>query len=241
MQPSGQPDPARTEPAATPSEPAPAPSESAPARTGPGPARAGSTAPSLPPDLRVSDRDRDGVAQILQAAFAEGRLDDDEFDQRMRAALTARTGADLEKLTSDLPAVTSPVSRAPATARQPGRFAIAFKSSVRRGGRWRVPEHYTSVVYKGGGWLDLRAAELSGHETTMLVVAYKSRVDVLVPPGVRIELDGFGVSKGWSEHEEREALLPRDAPVVRVRGIAYKGTIDVSTRPPGPDDSSRVR
>jgi len=233
MQPSGQPDTARSE--VTAAEPGPAPERT---EAGP-PARPG---PGLAPGIRVSDRDRDGVAQILQAAFAEGRLDDDEFDQRMRAALTARTGADLGKLTADLPAaMTSPVSRAPASARAPGRFALAFKSSIRRGGRWRVPEHHTSVVYKGGGWLDLRAAELSGHETTMLVVAYKSRVDVLVPPGVRIELDGFGVSKGWSEHEEREALLPRDAPVVRVRGIAYKGTIDVSTRPPGADDPSRAR
>src|SRR3984957_7140877 len=230
MQPSGQPDPARSE-SATPERTEPARTEAA--RTEPG---------RLAPDLRVSDRDRDGVVPTTQAAFAEGRLDDDEFDQRMRAALTARTAADLEKLTADLPeTVTSPVSRAPASARAPGRFATAFKSSIRRGGRWRVPERHPSVIYKGSGRLDLRAAELSGHETTMLVVAYKSRVDVLVPPGVRIELDGFGVSKGWSEHEDREALLPRDAPVVRVRGVAYKGTIEVSTRPPGPDDPARQR
>jgi len=195
-----------------------------------------------PEQIRVSDRDRDGVAQTLQAAFAEGRLDDDEFDERMRAALTARTGADLEKLTLDLPGVSAvPVSRSPVAQRSPGRFAIAYKNAIRRGGRWRVPERHTSVVYKGGGWLDLRAAELSGPETTMLVIAYKSRVDVLVPPGVRVELDGFGVSKGWSEHEERESLLPRDAPVVHVRGIAYKGTIEVSTRPPGPDEPARLR
>jgi hypothetical protein len=58
-------------------------------------------------------------------------------------------------------------------------------------------------------------------------------VDVLVPPGVRVELNGFGVSKGWSEEEDLDARLPADAPVVHVRGIAYKGTIEVSTRPPG--------
>ncbi|MGH3394930.1 MAG: DUF1707 SHOCT-like domain-containing protein, partial [Streptosporangiaceae bacterium] len=100
MQPSGQPDPARSESEAPESAAAErvVPAGTQPARTQP--AR---TAPGLAPDLRVSDRDRDGVAQILQAAFAEGRLDDDEFDERMRAALTARTGADLEKLTADLP------------------------------------------------------------------------------------------------------------------------------------------
>jgi hypothetical protein len=91
------------------------------------------------------------------------------------------------------------------------------------------------VVYKGSGWIDLRAAELTEPTTTVLAIAYKSRIDVLVPPGVRVEMDGFGVSKGWSPEEEGEIRLPQDAPVLHVRGIAYKGTIEVSTRPPGPE------
>jgi hypothetical protein len=196
--------------------------------------------------MRVSDRDRDRVVPILQAAFAEARLDDDEFDQRMRAALTARTSADLDILTADLPAAAPQAAlaaeRAPrAGGRKPGRFAIAYKNSIRRGGRWRVPEHFTSVVYKGDGWLDLRAAELTEPSSTVLAIAYKSRIDVLVPPGVRVELDGFGVSKGWSEQEALESRTPLDAPVVHVRGIAYKGTIEVSTRPPGADGPGRSR
>jgi hypothetical protein len=82
------------------------------------------------------------------------------------------------------------------------------------------------------GWLDLRAAELSAPVTTVLAVAYKSRIDILVPPGVRVEMEGFGVSKGWSAEEELEIRLPHDAPTVHVRGVAYKGTIEASTRPP---------
>src|SRR5579863_3191641 len=114
--------------------------------------------PESSPAVRASDRERDAVVQRVQQAFAEGRLDDTEFDERMRAALTARTHADLDVLLSDLPAQTSaPVpAAAPAAGRGPGRLAIALKSSVRRGGRWRVPEKYTAVVYKGSGWLDLR-------------------------------------------------------------------------------------
>jgi hypothetical protein len=205
------------------------PESAAPGSAGP----AGPAGPAGSPVIRVSDRDRDQAAQVLQAAFAEGRLDDDEFDQRMRAALTGRTSTDLAELTADLPAAAPRPAGAVTTAgRKPGRLAIAYKNSIRRGGRWQVPERFTSVVYKGDGWLDLRAAELTAPETTVFAVAYKSRIDVLVPPGVRVELDGFGVSKGWSEHEELESLLPRDAPVVRVRGIAYKGTVEVSTRPP---------
>ncbi len=102
---------------------------------------------------------------------------------------------------------------------------------MRRAGRWRVPARFTPVVYKGSGWLDLRAAELTAPVTTIVAVAYKSRIDVLVPPGVRVEMDGFGVSKAWSQREELEAPVPPGAPVVRIRGVAYKAAIEVATRP----------
>ncbi len=185
------------------------------------------------PATRASDRERDAVVQRVQEAFAEGRLDDTEFDERMRAALVARTHADLEDLLADLPAATAAPGPAPvAGGRGPGRFAVALKSSVRRAGRWRVPERYTTVVYKGGGWLDLRAAELSGPVTTFLAVAYKSRVTILVPPGVRVEMTGFGVTQGLADEEDPGYRLPTDAPVIHVRGVAYKGTVEITTRPP---------
>jgi hypothetical protein len=186
--------------------------------------------------IRVGDRDRDAVVHRLQQAFAEGRLDDDEFDERTRAALTARLSSDLDVLTKDLPVAAEapqPGRPAPMADRKPGRLAVAYKSSIRRGGRWRVPERFRAVVYKGSGQLDLRAAELSGPETTLFVVAYKSRVDVVVPLGLRVNLEGFGVSKGWSAEEDLESQLPADAPVVHVRGIGYKGTVEVSTKPHG--------
>jgi hypothetical protein len=171
--------------------------------------------------------------QRIQEAFAEGRLDDSEFDERMRAALTARTHADLDVMLTDLPAPgagAGPASAIPGHG--PGRFAIALKSSVRRAGRWRVPERYTTVVYKGSGWLDLRAAELSGPATTFLAVAYKSRVTILVPPGVRVEMTGFGVTQGLADETDPGYRLPVAAPVIHVRGIAYKGTVEITTRPP---------
>jgi Domain of unknown function (DUF1707) len=198
----------------------------------------GEPGPRPAPEIRASDQDRDAVALRLQQAFAERRLNDDEFDQRMRAALTARTGADLDKLTADLPAA-APASPAPAVpARGAGHRAVAYKSSIRRGGRWRVPERFTALVYKGGGWFDLRAAELTAPVTTVVAVAYKSRIDILVPPGVRVELDGFGVSKGWSAEEGQEIALSHEAPTVHVRGIAYKGTIEIRTKPPEPGPGS---
>lgn len=56
------------------------------------------------PQLRVGDHDRDVVARRLSAALAEGRLDLDEFDERVAKAYAAKTAADLAGLTADLPA-----------------------------------------------------------------------------------------------------------------------------------------
>src|SRR6516225_1171280 len=119
-----------------------------------------------PDSVRASDSERDAAASRLQVAFAEGRLGDTEFDERMRAALTATTRTDLARLTADLPADAPAPLPVPA-GREPGRFAVTFKSSLRRAGRWRVPERLTTVVYKGEGLLDLRAAELTAPVTTI--------------------------------------------------------------------------
>ena len=193
-----------------------------------GAAGAGSAAPAV----RASDRERDAATGRLQDAFAEGRLDDAEFDARMRSALSARTRADLDGLLADLPAAGPATGQAAVAGRSagkgPGRLNIAFKGSVRRSGRWRVPDRHTSVVYKGSGWLDLRAAELTAPVTTLLAVAYKSRITILVPPGVRVEAGGFGADTDT----DPAAVVPADAPVLHVRGYTYKGTVEVRSRPP---------
>jgi hypothetical protein len=93
-----------------------------------------------------------------------------------------------------------------------------------------VPERYTTVVYKGSGLFDLRAAELLSPVTTIRAVAYKSRITVLVPPGVRVEMTGFGIDQGPDDLDGGVALAP-DAPIVRIRGVGYKGTIETLSRP----------
>lgn len=56
-----------------------------------------------PGDLRASDADRDAVARRLQVAVDEGRLDLSDYDERLRDAYAARTYAELDRLTADLP------------------------------------------------------------------------------------------------------------------------------------------
>ncbi|XRQ04170.1 DUF1707 SHOCT-like domain-containing protein [Actinomadura welshii] len=172
--------------------------------------------------LRASDRDRDEMLVRLHDAFAEGRLSEAELDERIDLALAARTHGELGAVAADLP---SGSGGAVAACGEPvGRFQIAYKSSVARAGRWRLPERFTTVVYKGTGLLDLRSAELAGPVTRLRVLAYKSAVEIIVPPGVRVEADGAGVSA------EVHGVPPADAPVVHIRGYAYKGTIQAKDR-----------
>lgn len=56
-----------------------------------------------PHEMRASDADRDRVMDLLRHATAEGRLTADELEERLEAALTARTFGDLAALTEDLP------------------------------------------------------------------------------------------------------------------------------------------
>lgn len=53
--------------------------------------------------MRAGDADRDTTIAVLREAFAEGRLSQDEFDERLERAHHARTYADLAQLTTDLP------------------------------------------------------------------------------------------------------------------------------------------
>jgi len=58
---------------------------------------------SYPGAMRASDDDRRRVQDVLNDAFAEGRLSQLEWDQRVGKLAAATTYADLDRLTGDLP------------------------------------------------------------------------------------------------------------------------------------------
>lgn len=63
--------------------------------------------------LRASHADREQVIGLLKAAFVHGRLTKEEFDGRVDRAFTARTYAELTRLTDDLPVLPSAPGRWP--------------------------------------------------------------------------------------------------------------------------------
>ena len=81
--------------------------------------------------LRASRADRERVIDLLKAAFAQGRLDRNEFDARIGQALASRTYAELAAITADIPAeLTGALPRRPPAR---ARRRIPFNTAVTGG------------------------------------------------------------------------------------------------------------
>jgi Domain of unknown function (DUF1707)/Domain of unknown function (DUF4190) len=79
------------------------------------------------PSLRASDADREQLVDVLKGAFAEGRLTQDEYTDRMERAYTAKTYGELMALTADLPSQVPPAYTA---NRTPGANSLAVASMI---------------------------------------------------------------------------------------------------------------
>jgi hypothetical protein len=78
-------------------------------------------------NIRVSDADRDRVNDQLRDHFAAGRITSGELDERLLAALNAKTFGDLRRIMADLP---GPVPALPNAAPPPLRATPTW--AVRR-------------------------------------------------------------------------------------------------------------
>ncbi len=170
----------------------------------------------------------------LRVAAGDGRLTVDELDERIDVAYAARTYADLEPLTRDLPADQSPAVRPVPDAAlptrvmgRPGRrWSLALMGGCDRRGRWRVGSSHSAVAMMGGVDLDLRDAELEAPVVTIWALAIMGGIDVIVPDDCALDASGFGLMGGFGESDKGQPA-PAGAPVVRVRGLALLGGIDV--------------
>ncbi len=178
-------------------------------------------------DLLVGDAERERAIAVLQQACEDGRLTLGEYSSRLDAALTARTHGQLVGLVRDIPA-SSLAIRPPST---PTSKITAILGSNSRTGRWRVAREIEAVSILGECKLDLRDAEIHGSEIVINVRVVLGSMEILVPPGVQVEMEQVSVIAGSSEKRSRHEARP-GSPVVRIQGSVYLGSIKVKDSQP---------
>jgi hypothetical protein len=175
------------------------------------------------PAVLASDAEREHAVNVLREAAVEGRLTLEEFSTRVGSALSARTRTDLVAVTADLP---MPIPPAMPYYRRPVEWSLALLSSTRRLGPWRVAHQTAAVAIMGHVELDLRTATIDSPVVTVDALALMGSVDVIVPEGVGVDLDGLAImgtrEVRLTNYEHRPGM-----PVVCVRAYALLGSVVV--------------
>ena len=180
---------------------------------------------AAPLSLRVSDADRDAVIELLKERTADGTLTLAEFADRVGTALVARTRADLDAVRADLPG-------APATAqrRNPTHTVLSIMAGAGKKGRWRCGERVVAVAVMGGCHIDFRGAEIDADVVHVVAVAVMGGIDIVVPEGIEVGLDGLPVMGGKSMQVKNVPRLP-GSPRILVHAYPIMGGVTVRSRP----------
>lgn len=134
----------------------------------------------------VAEADRDLAVQLIQEAYAQGRLTSGELELRLEGALTATAPEQLEPFVADLPG--GPPDDTVELGSAGGRIV--------RTGDWRVPRLLRVHSKYGGVRLDLSQAFIARPLADIeLSLAYGSAL-IILPRGASANTDGVHTSWG---------------------------------------------
>lgn len=200
---------------------------------------------------RVSDVEREEVADVLRESAAEGRLSYTELEDRLETLYSAKTYGELVEITADLPngpTVPSPVAGqasnatgAVTPAAEPGMTVHApaikvFLSDAKRVGNWLAPQRQEVNAVLGDVTLDYTEAHIPHDEVFIEVKAILSDVKIRVPQNAIVHLDSNPVLGSVSEQGESglgpAATAPTTPPkIFHIRGTAILGDIKIKRGP----------
>jgi uncharacterized protein DUF1707 len=184
-------------------------------------------------NLRASHEDRDQIVEELRVAGGDGRLDAEELEQRVEAALTARTYGQLAALVADLPSSTGtgPVARSGPAAPPKNEVRLECKhSTTRREGRWAVPQRMVLEIRHGNVVLDFTQAEIAWPSLQLDLELHHSNLVLITRPGILVDADELTLNSGNSK-----VRSPRGPEVPAVLRVTLAGRVNhgnLVARPP---------
>jgi hypothetical protein len=139
--------------------------------------------------MRASDSDRERAVDVLRIAAGDGRLTAEELDERLEAALSARTLGELAGVISDLPGRPDP-------AAEQAKDVLRIDQrggSVQLTGRWMVPRRLELRSSWCDVTLDFTDAVIT-HDTLPVDINVRGGSLILVAgPGIAVEADELTV------------------------------------------------
>ena len=137
--------------------------------------------------LRASHADRDRVVEALTGAAGDGRLTAEELDERVEAALTARTMGELAVLTADLPVV---AGATPVEVKDVARIE-QNGGSTRRGDGWVVPRRLEIQSRLGDVTLDFTQAVITQPTLRIDLDMHLGALRLVLPPGIAVDTESL--------------------------------------------------
>jgi hypothetical protein len=214
----------------------------------------GDPSPPKPTDralIRRAQETRERVIARLSDHFAHDTLDVEEFERRITVAHTSDNPADIEALLRDLPeiqgaaapvtAVVPTVVPALVPADQDRDTVYAIFGGIDRRGTWNVPRRMRVVAMFGGANLDLREARFPPGVVDIEVTAVMGGINIVVPPGLSVQMHGSAIMGGFADVNRSPAYPDPEAPLLRVRGVAMMGGVNVEMRLPGESERGARR
>lgn len=174
-------------------------------------------------EKRASDAEREAAVVRLRDASAEGRLTLEELADRTALAYRARSHAELESLTADLP----PGAPLAAAARPRRRWLVAGFVPVRRSGKRAFGERNVVISLFAPVRLDLRQAQLPAGEAVFTIVSLFAPIFVTVPEHVDVDSSVVAVLAPVEQGSPGE--VPPNAPRLRLRGVSLFGPVFVQS------------
>ncbi|WP_413797070.1 DUF1707 SHOCT-like domain-containing protein [Streptomyces iranensis] len=143
--------------------------------------------PDSSPELRASHADRDRVADVLRIAAGDGLLTADELDERLEAALSARTVSELTALTVDLPAVSASTGTAVAEVKDVLRIEGIHSGPVKRVGSWVVPRRLELATAWCAVTLDFTQAVITQDTLRIDMNTAGKKLTLITKPGIVVD------------------------------------------------------
>ncbi|MEU9963444.1 DUF1707 SHOCT-like domain-containing protein [Streptomyces malaysiensis] len=182
------------------------------------------------PELRASHADRDRVVDVLRIAAGDGLLTADELDERLEAALSARTVSALAELTADLPAVSVSTGTAVAEIKDVLRINGVHSGAVKRVGRWVVPRRLELATAWCEVTLDFTQAVITQDTLQIDMNMAGKGLTLITKPGIVV--DAGALSLVHSKIKSRQAPDHGTPITLRVELVGTMTHGRVAVRPP---------